>query len=313
MFHESKGVPLLSNLLTSPHDEVSRGAALALASAVSSEPVAMEFLNCGSLETLIKLIRDRAKGVGKVASDARDRLLRYNLSAKYWLKNHVSSGDLIKDGFYDIGPTKSGQMDNFPVLKTLESEAINNKREIILVDVKKDEDLRIIAEKAKQKLNQVAPGNATDTQSSMKKLKCLAEIVSEHMGGQMTHEDAAQGVATPATANRHPKLHIAQIKLAQNSNVVPIGKIHHGIYYHRALLFKYLCDQLSLGKWSTPEAPLGLAHGVSLMRGEYGRAWNCVKTVDEDKLEEFVIDLMTEPGRFIPADSPEAYSYQHIE
>ena len=33
-------------------------------------------------------------------------------------------------------------------------------------------------------------------------------------------------------------LHISGLKAELNSNVIPIGRIEKGIYYHRALLFK---------------------------------------------------------------------------
>ena len=34
------------------------------------------------------------------------------------------------------------------------------------------------------------------------------------------------------------ELHISGLKTELNSNVIPIGRIQKGIYYHRALLFK---------------------------------------------------------------------------
>lgn len=34
------------------------------------------------------------------------------------------------------------------------------------------------------------------------------------------------------------ELPISQIKVELESNIIPIGRIHSGIYYHRALLFK---------------------------------------------------------------------------
>ena len=36
------------------------------------------------------------------------------------------------------------------------------------------------------------------------------------------------------------ELPISQLKTEMDSNVIPIGKIKFGIYYHRALLFKVL-------------------------------------------------------------------------
>lgn len=36
------------------------------------------------------------------------------------------------------------------------------------------------------------------------------------------------------------ELPIGQLKVELNSNIIPIGKIQTGIYYHRALLFKVI-------------------------------------------------------------------------
>jgi len=41
-------------------------------------------------------------------------------------------------------------------------------------------------------------------------------------------------------ANFSYELHISELKTELTSNVIPIGRIKHGIYYHRALLFKVL-------------------------------------------------------------------------
>lgn len=34
------------------------------------------------------------------------------------------------------------------------------------------------------------------------------------------------------------ELHVAEIKFELQSNIIPIGKIKRGTFYHRALLFK---------------------------------------------------------------------------
>ena len=34
------------------------------------------------------------------------------------------------------------------------------------------------------------------------------------------------------------ELHISELKKELDSNIIPIGKIRKGIYYHRALLYK---------------------------------------------------------------------------
>lgn len=60
------------------------------------------------------------------------------------------------------------------------------------------------------------------------------------------------------------ELHISELKFQLKSNVVPIGQIKKGIFYHRALLFKVFKmflphfplgkNVLSLSLWSEPSA-----------------------------------------------------------
>lgn len=59
------------------------------------------------------------------------------------------------------------------------------------------------------------------------------------------------------------KFKISELKLKLGTNVIPIGQITQGTFYHRALLFKVLADKVGLKP-------------CSLVRGEYGRAWNIV-------------------------------------
>ncbi|KAJ3062279.1 Armadillo repeat-containing protein 3 [Rhizoclosmatium hyalinum] len=47
------------------------------------------------------------------------------------------------------------------------------------------------------------------------------------------------------------------------SNALLIGQISAGTFYHRALLFKAICDRIGLGP-------------CHLVRGDYNRAWNVV-------------------------------------
>jgi len=61
--------------------------------------------------------------------------------------------------------------------------------------------------------------------------------------------------------------------------------------------------------------------GCSLVRGEYNRAWNEVKLVDDSPQgiaglllppQEFIVDLMFEPGLLIKQGSAKADQYKHV-
>ncbi|XP_057288672.1 armadillo repeat-containing protein 3 isoform X4 [Pezoporus wallicus] len=103
------------------------------------------------------------------------------------------------------------------------------------------------------------------------------------------------------------ELHISEIEFELKCNVVPIGKVKKGTFYHRALLFKAIADRIGIG--------------CSLVRGKYNRAWNEVKLVDDSPQgitglllppREYIVDLMFEPGRLIKEGSVEADQYKHI-
>uniref|UniRef100_A0A8B9QTB1 Armadillo repeat containing 3 n=1 Tax=Anas platyrhynchos TaxID=8839 RepID=A0A8B9QTB1_ANAPL len=103
------------------------------------------------------------------------------------------------------------------------------------------------------------------------------------------------------------ELHISEIEYELKSNVVPIGKVKKGTFYHRALLFKVIADRIGIG--------------CSLVRGEYNRAWNEVKLVDDSPQgvtglllppQEYIVDLMFEPGFLMKQGSAEADQYKRI-
>lgn len=139
--------------------------------------------------------------------------------------------------------------------------------------------------------NTIQPLNTTTEQ-----VEALASFVSNKMGGSVDRE---------SLSTFSYELPIGQLKVELNSNIIPIGKIQTGIYYHRALLFKALADRIALS--------------CSLVRGDYNRAWNEVMLCDEVKdgqpkfpPKSYIVDLMHIPGRLMSTDSPEATLYQRL-
>ncbi|XP_026929420.1 armadillo repeat-containing protein 3 isoform X1 [Acinonyx jubatus] len=129
-------------------------------------------------------------------------------------------------------------------------------------------------------------------------IEVLARYVAEKMGGKMSKEKLH---------NFSWELHISELKFQLKSNVVPIGQIKKGIFYHRALLFKALADQIGIG--------------CSLVRGEYGRAWNEVQLMNESRKgligalpppEVYIVDLMFHPGGLMKLRSREADLYRYL-
>ncbi|KAM5338232.1 armadillo repeat-containing protein 3-like isoform 1-T2 [Glossophaga mutica] len=133
--------------------------------------------------------------------------------------------------------------------------------------------------------------------NTKEQVEALAKYVAEKMGGRIPKEKLQ---------NFGWQLHISEIKFQLKSNVVPIGQIKEGIFYHRALLFKALADKIGIG--------------CSLVRGDYGRAWNEVRLMNESQKgvtgghrpEVYIVDLMFHPGGLMKLKSKEADLYRFL-
>ncbi|XP_074430576.1 armadillo repeat-containing protein 3 isoform X2 [Larus michahellis] len=126
----------------------------------------------------------------------------------------------------------------------------------------------------------------------------LAQFVADKMGGPI-ERDKLHDFSW--------ELHVSEVEFELKSNVVPIGKVKKGTFYHRALLFKVIADRIGIR--------------CSLVRGEYNRAWNEVELVEDSPQgiaglllppKKYMVDLMFEPGFLIKQGSAEADQYKHI-
>ncbi|XP_067051365.1 armadillo repeat-containing protein 3-like isoform X1 [Acropora muricata] len=138
--------------------------------------------------------------------------------------------------------------------------------------------------------------NIQPLNSNKEQIEALAKFVGDKMGGPVDRE---------SLSTFSYELPISQLKVELNSNIIPIGKIQTGIFYHRALLFKALADRIAVSS--------------SLVRGQYNRAWNEVLLCDEGQdgqprfpPKSFIVDLMHFPGRLMSTDAPEATLYQRL-
>ncbi|KAI9350808.1 armadillo-type protein [Obelidium mucronatum] len=243
----------LISLVLSKDVSVARNAAYALSNAAQYELNAVMFCQMGAIEALLALGKDPAKSSQKFSHDALDKLLNYHLSAKYWLRNELSSDNLIKTGFYDLGSAGNNleNITGLPSLVELKSIPLDKRREIITIDHEKDSQFQFLCQAASQNLSSYTP---------RQQIRQIATIVSAAMGGP---------VEPAALSEFSFKFKVSELKLKAESNVLLIGQIATGTFYHRALLFKAICDKIGLGP-------------CHLVRGDYNRAWN---VVDVRKLE----------------------------
>ncbi|KAI8813348.1 armadillo-type protein, partial [Cladochytrium replicatum] len=208
------------------------------------------------IKHLTNLVKSDDVNVCQNAAYALSAAVRLDLSAKYWLRNCLDGGNCIERTFYDLGSALGTSRDDswarklsFPSLSDLSQRAIDKKREILLVDCVSDAKLNELLQRA----GDLITSNPTLRSQTKQLIRQIAQIVSDAMGGAIESSERL--------ADFPYKFNITDLKIKLNSNVIPIGLVTHGTFYHRALLFKVVCDYLRVGP-------------VTLVRGDYGRAWN---------------------------------------
>ncbi|XP_065484148.1 armadillo repeat-containing protein 3 isoform X2 [Caloenas nicobarica] len=286
------GLQPLVELLHSRNAEVRRNACLAVMVCASDEVTAVELCRLGALDILeeINLSIGRKNNFSEAALE---NLLDNNLSQRYSQRGYLSSSNIITDGFYDCGQIKPGV--KFLSLEELSMQELTDRRAIIFINAKPREDVLAVEEKAQDSsYEQTLLSPALSRKSSREKTR----FVANKMGGSI-ERDKLHDFSW--------ELHISEIQFELKCNIVPIGKVKKGTFYHRALLFKVIADRIGIG--------------CSLVRGEYNRAWNEVELVDDSPQgivglllppQEYIVDLMFEPGFLMKQGSAEADQYKHI-
>ncbi|XP_078394389.1 armadillo repeat-containing protein 3 isoform X5 [Cetorhinus maximus] len=349
------GLEPLVELLHSNNDEVRRNACWAVLVCGKDEPTTAELCKLGALEILQEISLSSSHR-NSFSDAAVKRLLDHNAALKYCLTGYLSSNDIITDGFYDPGQLKPG-MKILP-LEELSNQELNQHRPILLINAKRTEGHQMAGLSIEDKLSDALSTSSNRFSSSKtysrdkssskgksrgkkeeekpaqvkaeeeeknKPWECpydvlfdaylseitrnilplpstrgqivaLATFVSEKMGGPLNKEKLHEFTW---------ELHMADLKFELKSNIIPIGKIQKGIYYHRALLFKALADRIGIS--------------CSLVRGDYNRAWNEVKLIDQSSHDTpglfipptaYILDLMYQVGNLMRTDSPDAAHYE---
>uniref|UniRef100_A0AAY4EZP8 EDR1/CTR1/ARMC3-like peptidase-like domain-containing protein n=1 Tax=Denticeps clupeoides TaxID=299321 RepID=A0AAY4EZP8_9TELE len=319
-FRNTGGLPPLIKLLLSNDAEVRRNGCWAVSVCASDEPTATEMCKLGALEILQELNLSTSRK-NKFSELALQKLLDNNLSVKYSLTGHLSPSDIITDGFYDPGQVQVGH--RVPALEDLSKQAVNQHRPVIAKKklalsqqfsrqqsffLYSEENQKDRKESERQPWtlpcdvafhNMVTEAAKTilPLQDDTEQYRALAKLVSDAMGGAVNPDELHNFLF---------ELHLSELKHKHQSNIIPIGRIRKGTYYHRAMLFKALADRIGLV--------------CSLVRGSYNRAWNEVFVSRASsgvpgyfhKPQSYIVDLMHDPGNLMRNDSLEAAQYQSI-
>nr|XP_039274400.1 armadillo repeat-containing protein 3-like isoform X2 [Styela clava] len=332
------GLEPLVRHLRSGDAQLRRDASWAILSSCVDTPTATAISNLGALE-ILQQINSSEQRRNNFSLAALDKLLDSNLPAKYSLTGKLSSHNIISDGFYDAGMLRPDA--KFLPLEEIAKEELNQRRPILLVNCKPPEPLKPTQDESSEKrvsskasltrrmkkkdkeaqAREEAERLAAEKQDNVyrppvdtalqgyiddvnkfiapmptmrEQIVALAQYVVEKMGGE---------VEKGKMMDFSWELHISELKFDSKSNIISIGKINKGIFYHRALLFKVLADRIAVP--------------CSLVQGEYNRAWNEVMVSSEEVGTNFppfkyIVDLMHEAGRLIRADSPAAVRYQSL-
>lgn len=234
----------------------------------------------GGLVELIHMKDTHWKQLGEVCNDTMMRLLKQNPSAKFWNTGSLDTDDKTQNGFYDLGIGRE-----FSYVAALKELAVEADIEVIVCDTTVDTKLAKLLETARAALA------AEEDKES--RVRALANIVSQQLGGSLSYEEYGNfGFATD----------VQRAKLERKSNVLYVGDLTKGACRHRALLFKFLADQVGI------ECKLQRSRHV---RGAHiGHAWNFVYT-DFDKV--FVVDLMHAVGSLYPEGSTDANKYARLD
>ncbi|KAG6934277.1 armadillo repeat containing 3 [Chelydra serpentina] len=355
----ASGLEPLVKLLHSKNDEVRRNACWAVMVCASDELTAVELCRLGALDILEEINLSTGRK-NNFSEGALEKLLDNNLSQKYSQMGYLSSSNIITDGFYDYGQVKPGvkllSLEELSIQELNDHRAIilvNAKLpEVSLSAEDKSQDpyygrttssssirkgSKERTRKGKGKKEEEKPKEEEELQTMPKvqqevileklpwlppfdsilldyiidasriilpltttkeQVVALAQFVADKMGGPIERDKLHEFSW---------ELHISEIEFELKCNVVPIGKIKKGTFYHRALLFKVIADRIGIG--------------CSLVHGEYSRAWNEVKLVDDSPQgitglllppQVYIVDLMYQPGCLMKQGSAEADHYQRI-
>ncbi|CAN6229498.1 unnamed protein product [Urochloa humidicola] len=211
------------------------------------------------------------------------------VSYRLWVNGCLSWGDKIAHGFYNImgidphlwamcNAAEEGR--RLPSLAALRAvDATESSLEVVLVDKGADS---VLLDLERRVLDLVRALGIT-----LELVRCLAVLVSDHMGGALRSEDGDLYMRWKAVSK--------QLRKRQKCIVVPIGGLSIGFCRHRAILFKELADFIGL--------PCRIAQGCKYCSAPHRSS--CLVKIDSERryVREYVVDLVVEPGSISCPDS----------
>ena len=193
--------------------------------------------------------------------------------------------DRVPDGFYvpwgeypEVELTGEYRVPPLALLESIEPDA-SDDREVVVVDERRDEDLRAFLSRLAESV-----GGVVDKRE---RAAATARAVADRLGGAAETDDAILGRWMEASYD---------LRVELGSLTFPVGRLAVGLRRHRALLFKVAAERVGV--------PSRLVRGRYYCGGEDAAA-NVVVAGGT----EFFVDVMREPGTLY---SPEDPSYDAL-
>ncbi|KAK2536448.1 Armc3 [Columba guinea] len=281
---EAEGIKPLVNTLNAQRDQAVANAATALTNLATQELFRITIQGCGVMSALAEPLRSTNSQVQSKAAFAV-AAFGCDADARTELRNAGGLRPLVELLHSKNAEVRRNACLAVTVCASDEVTAVELCRLGVLAAEEKAQD---------SSYEQTPLSPALSRKSSREKTR----FVANKMGGSIERDKLD---------DFNWELHISEIEFELKCNVVPIGKVKKGTFYHRALLFKVVADRIGIG--------------CSLVRGEYNRAWNEVELVDDSPQgiaglllppQEYIVDLMFEPGFLMKQGSAEADQYKHI-
>lgn len=154
------------------------------------------------------------------------------LAEKFWRSHCLEVDEPIQDGFYFCHGDfpEVAEPGEFPLLSALSRVRTldGDHREVVVVDLRQDTDLTALLDIAVDATRQVTE------RGEQIKIKVLAELVAERLGGSQV---------TESELSRRWERDSEGAKMMSGSVVVPLGALTVGLERHRAVLMKVLGGQ----------------------------------------------------------------------
>ena len=206
------------------------------------------------------------------------------------MTNGLSDQNKIEDGFLDINYAGKyyHSITHLPKWEDLQkSDKIS-----FHVDFKVDPNLDLLLSKLSLTIQ---------NKSILEQIQLVAEVVIDALGG----------IRSTETLERVVPLYISELKSDSNTAILKLGSLKLGSFYHRALLFKTLCDRLGIGPCALTRSSSRMAWN-SLERSKlytYPPTQNSISdssgnNTDDDLL---IVDLIFKPGYLLSGIEAQDY------